>query len=322
MSNLTASAGGSGFANRLSIRLEPFPALLLALAAALISGCSMQQLVVDRIGDSLARGGEAYAADADLELVGAATPFGLKLMESLIAESPRHRCLLVAAARGFTQYAYAYVEIPADEIEERDLAAAYAGRGRARKLYLRARDYGLRALEVSHPGFTQQLGRDPEGALAAARAEDVPSLYWTAVAWGAAISLGKDDVASLSGLAPMHLLARRALELDDGYDHGVVHVFHISLAMTEPRPEVERLAQAHRHFERAVELSGGLQAAPFVAYAEAVSVPSGRRDEFDRMLDRALRVDPASAPASRLANELYQRRARWLGAHAEQLFSN
>ena len=307
---------------RATDRNRASPLVLTALAAALISGCSIQQLVIDKVGDTLARGGEAYAADADLELVGIATPFGLKLMESLIAESPRHRGLLSAAARGFTQYAYAYVEIPAEEIEERDLAAAYTARGRARKLYLRARDYGLRALEVSHPGFTERLGRDPEGALAAVRAEDVPSLHWTAVAWGAAISLGKDDTALLSGLAPMRLMARRALELDDSYDSGAIHVFHISLAMTEPRPDEERLAQAHAHFERAVELSGGLQAAPFVTYAEAVSVPSARRNEFDRMLERALRVDPASAPASRLANELYQRRARWLSAHIEQLFSN
>src|SRR5258706_11160482 len=203
---------------------QHFLAPLAVLAAALISGCSIQQLVVDRMGDALARGGGAYAADADLELVGTATPFGLKLMESLIAESPRHQGLLTAAARGFTQYAYAYVEIPADETEDRDLAAAYAARTRARKLYLRARDYGLRSLESFHPGFTERLGRDPEGALAAARAEDVASLYWTAVAWGAAISLGKDDVASLSGLAPMRLMARRALELDDGYDHGAIHV--------------------------------------------------------------------------------------------------
>jgi predicted anti-sigma-YlaC factor YlaD len=150
----------------------------------------------------------------------------------------------------------------------------------------------------------------------------VPALYWSAVAWGAAISLGKDDAGLLAGLAPMRLMARRALELDDAYDDGAVHVFHISLAMSEPRPERECVAQAQAHFERAVELSGGLRAAPYVAYAEAVSVPSGRREEFERLLDLALRIDTAAAPESRLANELYQRRARWLGAHADQLFSN
>jgi predicted anti-sigma-YlaC factor YlaD len=302
--------------------VRKYAAPTVALWITLLPGCSIQGIVADKVGDSIARGGDGYATDADLELVGAATPFGLKLMESLIVESPRHRGLLTAAARGFTQYAYAYVEVPADEMEERDVAAAYAARERARRLYLRARDYGLRALEVSHPGFTAEIARDPGSALAAMGRDDVPALHWTAIAWGAAISLGKDDAQMLSGLAPMRLMARRVLQLDEGYDAGSAHVFHINLAMSEPRPVRECEAAAQAHFERAVELSGGLSAAPFVAYAEAVSIPSGRREEFERLLALALRVDPAAAPTSRLANVLYQHRARWLGANADRLFSN
>ena len=140
---------------------------------------------------------------------GAATPFGLKLTESLIAESPRHRGLLLAAARGFTQYAYAFVELPADEIEERDVAAAYAARDRARRLYLRARDYGMRGLEASHPGFAKALQRDPATALLPMTARDVPLLHWTAVSGAAAISLGKDDIELLAGLEPMRQIAQR-----------------------------------------------------------------------------------------------------------------
>jgi predicted anti-sigma-YlaC factor YlaD len=289
----------------------------------MLTGCgSLQQLAMDKVGDALARGGEAYASDPDLELVGSASPFGLKLAESLIAESPRHQGLLLAAARGFTQYAYAFVELPADDLEERDTAAAYAARARARRLYLRARDYGLRGLEAAHAGFRAQLERDPASALAAMRNEDVPLLYWTAAAWGAAISLGKDDAAMLAGLAPTRRLAKAALDLDESYSQGALHVLHMSLAMSEPDAEPRRLARAAAHFERAVALSAGLHAAPFVAHAESVCVPSGKREEFDRMLDRALAIDVEAAPALRLSNELFQRRARWLRARAEQLFSN
>src|SRR5258708_3533739 len=105
---------------------ETMPLLIIRLLPIVfLSGCSMQQLVVDKFGDALSRESDVYASDPDLELVGAATPFGLKLTESLIAESPRHRGLLLAASRGFTQYAYAFVEVPADEIEDRDVAAAF-----------------------------------------------------------------------------------------------------------------------------------------------------------------------------------------------------
>jgi TRAP transporter T-component/Tripartite ATP-independent periplasmic transporter, DctM component len=83
----------------------------------------------------------------------------LKLIESLVAESPRHSGLLLAAARGFTQYAYAFVQEQADEMKIRTWLAQQLLRDRARTLYLRARDYGLRGLEVRHRGFLAPLSQ-------------------------------------------------------------------------------------------------------------------------------------------------------------------
>src|SRR6266704_1871050 len=127
--------------------------LVLPLLALLASGCSIKRLTVNKIGNALAAGGTTFASDDDPELVKAAVPFSLKVMESLLAESPKHKGLLFATASGFTQYAFAFVQQDADEMEEKNLAAATEIRARARKLYLRARNYGLRGLEVKHPGF-------------------------------------------------------------------------------------------------------------------------------------------------------------------------
>src|SRR6185503_744090 len=113
---------------------------VLALAG-LGAGCSIKKMAVNKLGDALAGGGTTFASDDDPELVKAALPFSLKLIESLLAESPRHRGLLLAACSGFTQYSYAFVNQDADEMEESDLAAADALQTRARRLYLRARGY-------------------------------------------------------------------------------------------------------------------------------------------------------------------------------------
>ena len=120
-------------------------------------------------GNALASGGAGWASDDDPELVREALPFALKTMESLLAESPRHKGLLLGASSGFTQYAYAFVQSEADYLEASDLATATAMRRRALKLYLRARGYGLRGLEVDHPGLGQRLTRDPAGAVAEVR---------------------------------------------------------------------------------------------------------------------------------------------------------
>src|SRR5215469_2620784 len=73
------------------------------------TGCSIKRIAINKLGDSLASGGTTFASDNDPDLVGDALPFSLKLMESLLAESPRHRGLLFATASGFTQYAFVYI---------------------------------------------------------------------------------------------------------------------------------------------------------------------------------------------------------------------
>jgi len=57
---------------------------------------------------------------------------------------------------------------------------------------VRGRDYCLRALDVRFKGIGPRLLADPTPALAPAKKEDVPLLYWSAASWGAAIALGID----------------------------------------------------------------------------------------------------------------------------------
>ena len=91
--------------------------LCLAVLAAL-NGCAVRELAVNRFGDAIAQGGSAFSGDDDPELVRAAAPFSLKLIESLLAESTEHKGLLLAASRGFTQYAYAFLQQEAEEAED------------------------------------------------------------------------------------------------------------------------------------------------------------------------------------------------------------
>ena len=293
-------------------------ALLFCVAAT--AGCSVREYAMRSIGDALASGGDVYASDDDIEFVGAATPFGLKTIESLLAGVPDHRGLLLAAARGFTQYAYVYVQMPADESEERDVAAAYSQRERARKLFLRARDYGLRGLNLDGPEAARKLRADPAAALAGATREDVPLLYWTALAWGAAISLSKDSPAQIAGLPAVDALVKRATALDPDFDYGALRTFLVGYELNRPGAGPDAVERARAHFARAVELSGGRHAGPYVSLAESVAVARRDRREFETLLGQALAVDASARPEWRIANLVMQRRARWLRAHADELF--
>ena len=142
-------------------RKSLYAVILLVVAA----GCSLKKYAINKIGDTLASGNSVYESDEDIELVGEALPFGLKLMESLLAESPNHRGLLVSACQGFVLYSYAYVDYEAQLAEDEDLDRARALRTRARKLYLRAFRYGMRGLEVSYPELESNLVADPAAAV-------------------------------------------------------------------------------------------------------------------------------------------------------------
>src|ERR1035441_6958825 len=114
-------------------------------ALLLATGCLIKRVAINKLGNALASGGSTFTSDDDPELVEAAIPFGLKLYESLLDESPKHRGLLLAACSGFTECAYAFVDARVDEAKDESLERADALRVRARKLYLRANRYGMRA---------------------------------------------------------------------------------------------------------------------------------------------------------------------------------
>jgi predicted anti-sigma-YlaC factor YlaD len=295
--------------------------LFFAGSLVIVAGCaSVKKAAVNQVADALASGGTTFAADDDPELVRQAVPFSLKLMESLLSENPRHQKLLLATCSGFTQYAFAFVQQDADELEATNYAQSEALRLRAKKLYRRARDYGQRGLEVAHAGWTARLAADPRATLKSATVADVPLLYWTAAAWGSYISASKDDPAAIGEMVQVEALIDRALELDEDWGDGSLHSMLITLEMSRTGAAGKADERARRHFKRAIALARGAQAGPLVTFAESVCVETHNADEFQRLLEQALTVDVNQRPEYRLANLVMQRRARWLLSRKDDLF--
>lgn len=284
------------------------------------SGCSITHYVKNKAADAVAQSGTTFSSDDDPELVKAAAPFSLKLMESLLADNPKHAGLLTATASGFTQYSYAFVQQEADEIEPQDFAAAEKKRARARRLYLRAQRYGMRGLETKHPGFGTNLLANPKSGVKAATKVDVPLLYWTAAAWASAISLSKDNPELVGQIPAMEALIYRALELDESYGDGAIHSFLITYEMGRPGAAGDPVARSRQHFQQALSLSRTNSAAPFVALAEAVTIQKQDLKEFESLLNQALAINPDAVPENRLLNTVMQRRARWLLSRKSELF--
>jgi hypothetical protein len=296
----------------------------VSLVLLLAGGCSVRRFAVNRVGDLLTSStSSTFETDDDLDLVGGALPFSLKLLESLITESPRHAGLRLAACRGFTLYSYGWVDFAAEVAWEEDVERARDLDQRAGRLYLRAHEHCRAGLESWYPGVAARLHDSPGTALAAVgvrpknSGRDLPLLYWTAASLGLAVSSSRSDVALLARLPEAEALAARAREIDEDWGRGALHELSMSLlAASLDGPDFEAI---ERHYREALALSGGQSPGLFVSYAELVAIPRQDGGLFRTLLRRALDIDPAADPSTQLQATLAQRRAAWLLDRVEDL---
>ncbi len=293
---------------------------LLLAGLLLCAGC-LKQIALGSVADSLSGAGNGFGRDDDPELVRDSLPVLIKLMEQLHDALPKHRDLAVALTRTTTSYGVAFIAEDADRLEEKDVAAARVVRARAKRMFLRARGYGLDAAELTLPAARAiLLGDDREKRRALidrAKKTDVPTLYWLAAAWGSAIANAKDDMKLVGDLPIVAALMKKALALDEAFDEGAIHEFFI----TYDAAQGEGREAAKKHFERALELSHNKKLSPYVTYAEAVTVDAQDKKEFVRLIDHVLAFDVDSDPDHRLVNILAQRRAEWLKSRIADLFA-
>ena len=277
---------------------------------------------MDMVIDALAEGsGTAFTGDDDPELVGDALPFALKLYETLLAQSPDNLGLLLTTGSGFVMYANAYLQTPSDMLPDEEYEQRQHMRDRAKRMYIRGRDYMLRAIEVLHPGFGASLEEDAAAGdmLAAMSEDDIQYLYWAGLGWMGAVSIDSFDVELGLTRERAASLLLRALEIDETYSDGALHEFFVSYYGGLPELLGGSEEKARFHFERAVELSGGEKPGPYVALATAVTVKKQDAAEFRSLLEAALAIE-ITDPNSQLVTIVTQQKARWLLDNIDRFF--
>jgi predicted anti-sigma-YlaC factor YlaD len=276
-------------------------------------------MAMNSLADALSgqgEGGSVYLSDNDPVLVGEALPFSLKLMETILLETPEHEGLLVATATGFVSYSEMWVLRPSRYLERTDFYSARSERMRAKSLFLRAKDYAGQALDLKYPGVTSRLAHYPDSVVLEFAAEDLPAVYWYTAALGRAISTDLGDADLLVQGRVVRALLERALDLDPDWNQGALHELVMGLP-TQLGGSPERTEEA---FAIAMELNGGKSLGPMVSLAEAVHVHRQDREAFTRILTEVLAFDVDRYPENRLTNILSQQHAQWLLDRADELF--
>lgn len=273
-----------------------------------LSGCATGQMVA-RMASSLVEGQtRAIYEESDLELAERALPAGLKMMEGMAHQDPGNRTLLLTLAEGFCNYAFGFVEDTDPE--------------RAAGLYLRGRDYAVRALaQAGGPEDLTALGlEDFRKTVASLKAPQMPALYWTGRCWAGWLMLSLDDLEALAAISKLEIAMNRVLAWDETFDEAGPHLFFGSFYGGRSRMLGGNPDKARKHFERALELTGKKFLIPYLLYARLVAVQTQDKALFERLLQTLLEAPPDALPSRRLANEIARRKARRLLEDANDYF--
>ncbi len=296
--------------------------LLLASSLALLGGCSLQRMAVNQTAAILRQSLPAFETEWDFELVEAALPANIKMVEGFLQSGQDNRDLLLMAAQAYGAYALAILEDKLERAAE-DSPEATALAQRAREMYLRGHRYGLRLLELRHPGFIAAAAKSVEALeplLKACDREDVAGLFWAGMPLASAINISRDDVTMISEMPKAKALVARVLELEEGYYHGGGHMIFGALYGGMGKTLGGDPERARKHFDRALELTRRRFLLVQVMYAKTLAVQLQDRKLFEKLLGEVLQADLSIFPEQKLANVAAKRRARRLLARASELF--
>lgn len=282
--------------------------LALLILAAILAACGPRTAAVRVTAGLLERGAPALREEPDPDLAREALPGQLKLLEALLRNDPANPELLVTLAEAAVGYAYLFLE---DEAPER-----------ARGLYRRAADWGLRLAEAGGR-LKGPASLSPEAmgrALSEAEREDAPALYWTAMAWAGAANLAQSDPEALATVPKAERMMGRALALAPEFQFGGPDLFFGVLYSARPKIAGGDPERGRRHFEAAVARTQGRYLPAKLLYAQHYAVATLDEDLFRSLLGEIAAADPAALPEARLANEVAKRKAKRLMERIDELF--
>lgn len=279
-------------------------------------------MAVDHTATMLKESIRAFETEWDYDLAEAALPASIKMVEGFAKSGPNNPDLLLVAAQGYTAYSLAILEDQWERAPE-DSPAAEALARRTREMYLRAHRYGLRLVDLRHPGFSEAFSKSQESleqALKGCDDSDVAGLFWAGMPLSTAINVSRDDVGMIALLPKAKALVARTLELDEGYYNAGAHMIFGALYGSMGKMLGGDPDQARKHFDRALELTRRRYLMVQVLYAKTLAVQLQDRALFAKLLEEVLRAELSLYPEQKLANVAAKRRARRLLSRAGELF--
>jgi hypothetical protein len=273
--------------------------------------CDTTKYAINTTVKLMERSAPHFERESDVDLMRAAIPGQLTMLESFLYVDPENPKLLFFSARGYCDYSYGFLE---DDLETLELGGRFAEADhltrRLGNLYLRCRDYALRLLGKSWEKDFHKNIQAFEKRVKNASKSDVPGMFYVARGMGSAIQMMQEDMEMVAYLPVVKLLFERCVQLDEKYMFAGGHMALGGLNASIPEAFGGNTQVAKKHFDRAIELTQGKLLMFKVLYATMYAKTVQDRTLFHSTLEQVLGTPTNTWPEYRLANELAHIRAR------------
>lgn len=307
------------------MRLKSFYSMswvMLGCIALMFSSCTPKQIASDITAQIMASGAPSFEMESDIEIAETAGLTMIKMMEAFQYDNPKNKTLNTLLARSYANYAQGFWEYEMLTMKGVDDSRYEKALERAKRFYQAGKDYGLKALSTNG-AFKSALKKDLDTykkALKSFGRSDVPKLFWTAMNWGSLINLSKDSPIAIAEFPKVEAMMERVLHLDENFFYAGPHLFFGFSFGSRPKMFGGDSEKSKQHFEAAAKAYNRKFLLGLTFYAQVYAVQIQDPMLFDQLLNEVLAANPADLPQARLANELAQKRAKWLLANRAKFF--
>ena len=277
------------------------------LGALFLSSCSLQKMAIRQMEPIFQNSADALFAESDYELAKQALPANLKLIEGLLRSEADNERFLLLAAQGYAGYAMGFLE---DEQPQR-----------ARAIYLRARNYALRALQLHRKTDWRKAPLSQiEKQLALCDDDALPALFWSGFSWAGYINLSLTDPQAIAELPRVQAMMKRVEELDASYYHGAVFLFNGTIYGMKPKMLGGDPERAKFWFEKNLQLTQGKFLLTYIYLAKYYAANIMDETLFDEYINKVLQSATPDEPGLELLNAIARQKAKRLQAMKDELF--
>ena len=238
-----------------------------------------------------------------------------------IKNSDNNIKLLKEGVEQLTTYAFGFLIEESDRAMLDNYTIAKELESQAHDHFSNAVAYGDTAISILYDNYIEWVNDNNDKINIEPNKNDLKLFYWTAAAYGGAISSSGGDPAWIIKLPRVGKLLNSIVAIDSSWNNGAALVALISFTMNNPllTPDQADII-SKKLFVAAVEASDGLDMGPYLTYAESVSKVRQNKEEFIRLLNEALKIQISSENNYQLTNTISKNRAEWLLGNIDEFF--